>query len=114
MRTLLFDQDEFDGPGSEESLEVIISKRKGYPHPTVEEFAAKVFKLRGDQLPQPIPFLRTSEFAGNAWYLTHFGGLTVPDGCDWPCFVLADEWNHRHVILDRGDAFISMRWSTTA
>ena len=115
MKTLVFDQDEFDDPASEQRVEIAISHRKGFPHPTMAKFADAVVGAGwGAKLTAPKAFSAIPTFAGDAEYLTRFSEITVPKNCNWPCVIVSDEWNERHLLLDLGHAFVSYRWSTSA
>ncbi len=114
MKTLRFDQFEFDDPSSEQWLEIAISERRNQSCPTVQTFVERVIDTRSGPLPSPRSFSTLTSFGADADFLRRFAGIPVPDACSWTCFVLLDDWNDRHVILDLGYAFISLHWSTSA
>ena len=57
MRTLTFDQWEFDPPDGEEGLEISIAAKNDFLYPNVEAFADAVYGTKSDgKLPTPVPF----------------------------------------------------------
>jgi len=115
MRTLVFDQFEFDVPDSEESLELWIAAKRDFPFPDVRSFVAAATGAKAVEALGPSePF---SEHFGAGMvrsYLARFAGIVVPQPCDWPTYVLKqdnDEWDG---VFDAGGMFIRYHWCTTA
>jgi hypothetical protein len=103
MRTYIFDQFEFERWESEERVEIAISRRGDFPHPTMARFADEVVGANaGAKLPAPKAFSNVSTFSTDAGYLARFLEIAVSQDCSWPCFVVEEEWNERHLLLDTG------------
>ena len=119
MRTLTFDQWEFDPPDAEEGLEISIAARNDLLYPSVVAFARAAQCIGSDgDLAAPIPF---DEGLGGAngpghvrTYLQRYAGVTLPTPCDWPTHVIANEWNDFDAVLVGPTTFIRYHWSTTA
>jgi hypothetical protein len=115
MKTLIFDQFEFEDWCREERLEISTSERREFSHPTLSSFADSILgRGEGVKLPLPKPFSTLRTFALDAHYLKKYANFDVPDACDWLCYVVRDDWNDRHLIFDLGNFFVSMNWSTSA
>jgi hypothetical protein len=116
MKTLIFDQYEFENWASEELLEISIAKRHEFAIESLDHFAA--IMLRHHNAPLPLPaatrFSSLSTFSEDVRYLRDYAGIPVPDNCDWQCHVISNDRNDRHLIFDLGDLFISMNWSMSA
>ncbi len=115
MRTIKFDQYEFDTPDSEQEVEVVISSSKNARHPTLTKFADEIVgDGSGRNLGPPIAFSSASHFVTDKKLISRVAGIEVASDCAWPCFVVSDEWDWRHILLDADGVFISYRWSTSA
>jgi hypothetical protein len=94
MRTLTFDQYEFDPPDSEEGLEISIVTKRDHPFPDVVGFASAVLGAEAEKkLPSPIAFKSCDRSPNVAAYLARYAGVTLPSPCDWPTFVVSDDWD---------------------
>jgi hypothetical protein len=59
MRTLTFDQREFEPPDSEEGLEISIAAKDDRTYPKVSAFARAVYGIKSDgKLSTPVPFTK--------------------------------------------------------
>lgn len=115
MKRFKWDAFEFDSPDREEEFELVISSPRGRPHATLTEFVRDaVGKDAARTLPAPVAFSKFTSFRRDVALLGKFGDLQIPEDCAWPCFVLADEWDYRHCVLDAGEAFMAYSWSTSA
>lgn len=115
MRTLTFDQFEFDHPSSEESLVISLASRSEFPFPTPASFAAACVGTDDAAcLGVPVKFSEHFGYGKVREYLSRFAAVTVPENCLWPCYVLAegpDEWK---IIIEAPGHFICYHWSTSA
>jgi hypothetical protein len=116
MLSLRIDQFEFDDPGSEESLEIDVSRPSRFPHPDVKAFVGSTvdFSL-APTLDEPIPFYRVADRTRVGNYLRRFAKVDVPPHCEWPTYLLSsDSWDETHLVICGPTAFIRYRWSTSA
>ncbi len=115
MRTWTIDQFEFEDPQSEEMLEVAVASRTAFPFANVAEFVAvAVGQQAARDLSDATPFEELSEKSTVQKYLGQFTTIELPSPCEWPTFILSDEWNERHFILCSPEGFVSYRWTTSA
>ncbi len=115
MRTLTFDQFEFDNPSGEEHLTIALASRSNFPFPTPSSFVAACVGI--EAAGQLAPAVRFSDHFGYGMirkYLSHFADLAVPESCLWPCFVLSDGPDEWQIVLEAPDQFIYYCWSTSA
>jgi hypothetical protein len=115
MRTLSFDQFEFDPPDSEQALVISIAARDEHIFPDVADFARAVW---GDEDPgklsRPVPFAEDIGPGNVRAYLRQYAGVALPTPCHWPTYVLADEWNDWEAVLAGPTIFLRYHWWTTA
>jgi hypothetical protein len=143
MRTWILDQDEFERPESEQSLEVNHAKRADkrawqahgrhagqgkFRFSNVSAFAAKAAgKRAASQLPGAVPFKDAApRLAKDAYFgepptddrirtdIQRLTGVEIPSSCDWPTYVLTSEWNDCEFILSAPDSYIRFRWNSSA
>lgn len=114
MRTFTADQFEFDDASTEERVEIVISARAPFPHPTVASFLKATIVGYAVALPNCELFSSTWCFAIDSGYLSRFAGIDTSDDVAWDCYTLSDQEGERHHILESADCFISYRWSTAA
>ena len=115
MKLLSFDQFEFEKPDSEERLEVAVSKRSTFPHPDARSFVASAVSVAASkQLPEARPFNESQGYGLVRGYLQHFAGITLPEPCSWPTYVLTDTNDEFHAVLCGQETFIRYLWSTSA
>jgi len=115
MKTLSFDQFEFERPDAEEHLEIAVSKITDFPHPTVASFVASVVSVDASKsLPNPKPFNERFGYGLVRRYLERHAGILLPSPCAWPTYVLTEADQEFHAILSGPDHFISYSWSTSA
>jgi hypothetical protein len=116
VRSIKIDQFEFDDPGSEESLEIDLSRKSRFPHPDVKAFVASAVGVAAaSSLGNPVPFYSNSHRSQVAEYLKRFAGVDVPTHCDWPTYELEKEsWDQAHLIICTPGVFVRYQWSTSA
>lgn len=116
MRSVKVDQYEFDDHGSEESLEIDLSRQSRFPHPDVKEFVASTAGAAvAAALCAPVPFYRVANRSQVIEYLKRFAAVEIPAHADWPTYVLEDvSWDNLHLVICAQDLFIRYRWSTSA
>lgn len=118
MRDLSFDQYEFASPGSEESLRLVIARKRqcpdlrsfavagyGYTEPYLSEFLARV-KWR--------PLAGYSRLGQIEEHLIEFALLELPDPTACRLWVLSDRGYELDVLLELSDRFVRYNWLTTA
>jgi hypothetical protein len=115
MRTLTFDQFEFDPPDAEEGLEISIATRRDRPFPDLATFASAVWGAeKAGNLPRPIPFEERIGPGNVRVYLQRYAALMLPDPCEWPTYVVSNEWNDWDAVLVGPETLIRYHWWTTA
>lgn len=115
MRTLTFDQWEFEPPDGEEGLEISIAAKNNLLYPNVAAFADAVYGIKSDRnLASPIPFSEGIGPGNVRTYLQRYAGLDLPTPCDWPTHVILNDWNDFDAVLVGPTMFIRYHWSTTA
>ena len=116
MRSLRIDQFEFDDPGSEETLEIDISRRSNFPHPDVGSFVGATVGVQAAQeLPEPQPFYAAPSKGQVSEYIKRFADFEIPLHADWPTYTLATEsWDITHLVICGPGLFIRYQWSTSA
>src|ERR1700749_3889888 len=119
MRTLTFDQWEFDPPDGEEGLEISIAAKNDFLYPNVVAFARAVHGFNfGENLVAPVPFteeLGAAKGPGHVrTYLEPYAGLQLPATCDWPTHVVSNDWNDFDAVLVGPTMYVRYHWSTTA
>lgn len=115
MRTLTFDQYEFDPPDAEEGLEISIVTKRDLPFPDVVAFASAVLGSDSAQkLPPPIAFQAWGRAAGARAYLQRYASVMLPGSCDWPTYVVSDDWDDSDALIVGPDMLIRYHWWTTA
>jgi hypothetical protein len=119
MRTLTFDQWEFDPPDAEEGLEISIAAKNDFLYPNAAAFARAAHAIKFDEgLAAPVPF--TEEIGATngpghvRTYLQRYAGVTLPMPCDWPTHIILNDWNDFDAVLVGPTVFIRYHWSTTA
>jgi hypothetical protein len=116
VRSIKADQYEFDDPGSEESLEIDLSRQENFPHPGVSEFVASVVGVAASSsLGEPVPFYRRGHRSQVTDYLKRFANVDVATHADWPTYELEKEsWDQVHLVICAPGMFIRYQWSTSA
>jgi hypothetical protein len=119
MRTLTFDQWEFDSPDAEEGLEISIAAKNEFLYPDAVAFARAAHGIKFDEsLVAAVPFteeLGATNGPGHVRaYLHRYAGVTLPSPCDWPTHIISNEWNDFDAVLVGPTIFIRYHWSTTA
>jgi len=94
MRTLTFDQYEFDPSDSEEGMEISIVTKRDRPFPDVVGFASAILGAEAaTKLPSPIAFERCDRSRNARAYLERHADVILPSPCEWPTFVVSDDWD---------------------
>lgn len=115
MRTLSFDQFEFDPPEGEEGLEVAIVTKRDRPFPDLFVFAASMWGPDvASALPEPVAFKEKLGPGNIREYLKQYADLELPMPCEWPTYILCDDWNDWDAIIAGPDLWIRYHWSTSA
>ena len=115
MRTLTFDQFEFDPPDSEETLHLWIASKSDFPFPDVRSFAAAAVSVEAaPALCQPVPFSDSFGYGIVRGYLPRFAGVTVPPSCTWPTYLLLDDVQEWDGVFEADGLFIRYHWWSTA
>lgn len=118
MRTLTFDQFEFESSSSEEALEIDVSEKRygNYcPYPTIRSFVVHAARVAAAaRLRDPSPYNDVAGFSSIRAYLKKFASIEVPDPCDWKLYVLQDDLEAWHGVIEAPTMFIRYRWSSTA
>jgi hypothetical protein len=115
MRTLTFDQFEFDDPSTEERLELALAPRTAFPFPSVASFiAASVGQAALNDLRSPVAYSDQMAYGLVRRYLSQFASVEVPEHCGWPCYVFADGPDHWQIVIEAPEQFILYGWSTSA
>jgi len=116
MRSFRVDQFEFDDPGSEECVEIDVSRQSAFPTPDIRSFVgATVGVQAAAALVEPQPFHRVEGRGQVADYIRRFAGIEVPLHADWPTYTLeAVTWDAVHLVIGAPGLFVRYQWSTTA
>lgn len=116
MLSIRVDQFEFANPGSEEAIEIDVSRQTKFPHPDVVEFVkSTVGAQAASVLGEPQPFYRVSGRDQICEYIKRFANIEVPPYSDWLSYTLEPEsWDQTHLIICAPGLFIRYHWSTTA
>jgi hypothetical protein len=115
MRTLTFDQFEFDPPDAEEALEISIATKRDRSFPDVVAFASAVLGCDAPgKLPPPIAFREWGRSAGVRAYLQRHASVVLPDSCNWPTYIMSDDWDDWDALIVGPDMLIRYHWWTTA
>jgi hypothetical protein len=115
MRTLIFDQYEFDHSSSEESLHISIASKGNHQFPDFSSFALYVLgKELAKKLPVAIEFDEHLHQGQIRYYLQRYSGVELPHPCNWLTYILANDWNDLEVLLEGPYTFIRYYWSTSA
>ena len=113
----------YESPGgladAEEGLEISIAAKNDFLYPNVVAFARAVHGFEfGESLAAPVLF--TEEFgAANGpghvrTYLQRYAGVTLPTPCDWPTYIVSNDWNDFDAVLVGPTIYVRYHWSTTA
>ncbi|WOB06919.1 hypothetical protein [Piscinibacter gummiphilus] len=116
MLSLRIDQFEFDDPGSEEALEIDISRKSKFPHPDVSSFVGATVGVKAaSELPEPKPFYLVQARSQVSEYVKRFANIELPLHSDWPTYALENEsWDETHLVICGVEVFIRYQWSTSA
>jgi hypothetical protein len=118
MRTLTFDQWEFDPPDGEEGLEISIAAKNDVLYPNVAAFARAVHGFKFDESLTSVAFAEELGAANGTGhvrtYLQRFAGVTLPTPCDWPTYIVSNDWNDFDAVLVGPTIYVRYHWSTTA
>lgn len=117
MRTLRFNQYEFDHPNSEESLEVWVAPRGECGH--LGAFLVDCGELRlsnperaTDSIILRLDDLNRSEMVID--YLKNYCHLDLEEPALYPVLVLLDDWNDLKLAMELPEQFILFHWETSA
>jgi hypothetical protein len=115
MRTLIFDQFEFDPPDSEEALEISIAAKGKFPFSEVQDFAAAIIGIdAAKDFSQATSFDESFGYGLIRDYLRKYADISLPSPCNWPTYIMVhdnDEWDG---IIEGPSIFIRYHWSTSA
>lgn len=116
MLSLRIDQFEFDDPGSEEAVEIDVSRQSRFPHPDVSAFVASTVGVQeAKTLPEPKPFYAVTDRSCVSEYVKRFANIEIPLHADWPTYKLtAESWDQTHLVIIASGIFIRYQWSTSA
>jgi len=116
MRSIRLDQFEFDDSGSEEALELDISRQSTFPHPTPHAFVQSTLGVEAAaSLGNPQPFFRVPGRGQVSEYLKRYADIDIPPHSDFSTYVLnADSWAGEHLLICGHGVFIRYAWSTSA
>ncbi|MFH1814668.1 MAG: hypothetical protein ABIF28_10965 [Pseudomonadota bacterium] len=116
MISLRIDQFEFDNPGSEEALEIDVSRQSNFPHPDVGAFVgATVGVQAASTLAEPKPFYLVSSRGQVSEYVKRFANIEIPLHAEWLTYTLVTEsWDQTHLAICGPGIFIRYQWSTSA
>jgi hypothetical protein len=118
VRTLFFDQFEFDSFSSEEELHIWVATKKAASLPQFADRRAFVTHCVGAEaatgLGSPMSFRDQAGFSSVRAYLKRFANIDVPEPCGWAMYVLLDEGLEWDGVFESDDMFIRYRWSSTA
>ena len=115
MRTLKFNQFEFDRSDSEESLEISIVTKRDWYFPDMLAFASSVWGAEAAKaLPPPTTFEEHIGPGNVRDYLKKYADLTLPTPCEWTTYVVSNDWNDWDAILVGPEIQIHYHWGTTA
>jgi hypothetical protein len=118
VKTLIFDQFEFDNFASEESLEINVNCRR-YPSANqFEELAEFVAACAGSEAAAKLgPALTYNDQASCSsirHYLKRFASIDVPNPCEWQMYHLYVDDFEWDGVLETPELFIRYHWATTA
>lgn len=114
MLSIRIDQFEFEDPGSEESLEIDVSRRSKFPHPDVDAFVEAAIGVQAaSTLPEPSHFYRYSGRHQASEYIKRFAHIDIPLHADWPTYILST-LDQIHLVICSPEQFIRYQWSTSA
>lgn len=116
MLSVRIDQFEFDDPGSEEAVEIDVSRQSKSPYPDVTSFVrATVGVLAATTLAEPKPFHLVHDRRQISEYVKRFANIDIPLHADWLTYQLATEsWDQTHLAICAPGIFIRYHWSTSA
>jgi hypothetical protein len=115
MRTLTFDQWEFEPPDGEERLEISIAAKDERAYSSVAAFAGAVYGIKSaGKLSSPVPFTDAIGPGNVRAYLARYAGVKLPTPCTWPTHVISDDWNDFDAVLAGPTTFIRYHWWTSA
>lgn len=116
MLTIEIDQWEFPhGPSSEEFARISTHGRGKDPYRTALAFArAANLDVAIDSLPLARPFFEVAQAGMARQHLEQFARISLPAHCSYPTYVVADDWNECHLVIEGDEAFISYYWATSA
>src|SRR5215217_7930490 len=100
MRTLIFDQWEFEPPDGEEGLEISITTKDDPRYLDVAAFAGAVCGIKSvGRLSSPVPFTEAIGPGNVRAYLRRYAGVKLPTPCRWPTYVISNDWNDFDAVL---------------
>ncbi|WP_338848245.1 hypothetical protein V8J88_05260 [Massilia sp. W12] len=116
MRTIELDQYEFpNGSNSEEFARISTHGRGKAPYSSVLDFARVANEdLEISGLPPARPFFEIGKREMERTYLALFAGIDLPAHCDYPTYLITDDWNECHLVIEGPEFFISFYWATSA
>lgn len=116
MLTIEVDQYEFPGGANSEQFARISIHRKGMvAYATIIDFARAANKgMPIAALPAPRPFFEIWQADMARRYLEQFARLVLPAHCSYPTYLIADDWNECHMVIEGHEVFINYYWATSA
>ena len=116
MLTIEVDQYEFPGgPDSEQFARISVHRRGMVPYATTIDFARAANEdLPIPALPAPKQFFEIWQADMARQYLEQFSRLVLPAHCSYPTYVITDDWNECHMVIEGHEVFISYYWATSA
>jgi hypothetical protein len=115
MRTLTFDQWEFEPPDGEQRLEISIAAKSDRAYANVAAFAGAVYGIKSaGKLSSPVSFTEHIGPGNIRAYLQRYAGVKLPTPCNWPTHVISNDWNDFDAVLAGPATFIRYHWWTTA
>jgi hypothetical protein len=115
LRTLHFDQYEFDTSDSEEELDLVIGTTDQFHDLAAFAHKAGITAQFGPPIAER-PSRLLQELRQRVWvlaYIRRFAGLELSDG-GGQAAILSDEWDDLELVIVTGRYFIWYHWSTTA
>jgi len=116
MRSYRVDQFEFDDPGTEEAVEIDVSRKSVFPHPNVRSFVGSAVSVQAaEKLPEPTPFNVVHGRAEVCRHVKRFASIEIPLDADWLTYRLAtDRPDEILLVICAPGMFIHYHWSTSA
>lgn len=116
MLSLRIDQFEFEDPGTEEAVEIDVSRQSNFPHSDVRAFVGATVGARAaTTLAEPEPFHLVHDRRQISEYVKRFANIDIPLHADWLTYQLETECpDQTHLAICAPGIFIRYHWSTSA